>query len=133
MKLEIITPTKVIREDSVDHVALEGPDGWFGILNDHMPMLADIGIAPLYYEKGDEQEYVAVMGGAIRVLGNTVTVISEEAERAMDIDALVAKKEKETAEAYLTKKTEITDMIKAEVQLRKALLKLKVVEVSKRI
>jgi F0F1-type ATP synthase epsilon subunit len=46
---------------------------------------------------------------------------------------LKAKKEKEDAEAYLSRKTEITDMIKAEVQLRKALVRLKVVEVSKRI
>ena len=133
MKLEIITPKKTIREEGIDFVSMEGADGSFGVLPGHMPLLAELKIAPLIVTKGKENEFVAVMGGVARVLSDVVTIVTDDAEEAMEIDILKAKKEKEDAEAYLSRKTEITDMIKAEVQLRKALVRLKVVEVSKRI
>jgi F-type H+-transporting ATPase subunit epsilon len=133
MKLEIVTPAKTINEEQVDFVGLESSDGSFGVLNGHMPLIAELKLAPLYYDKSGKRSYVAVMGGAVRVLNDIVTVVTEDAERAVEIDALKARKEKEDAEAYLTKKTEIIDVLKAEVQLRRALAKLKTVEVSKRM
>jgi F-type H+-transporting ATPase subunit epsilon len=112
---------------------MEGPDGSFGVLPGHIPLLAELNIAPLYFQKGQNRECVAVMGGIVKVLSDLVTIVTEDAERAVDIDILKVKKEKEDAEAYLSRKAEITDMIKAEAELRKALVRLKVVEVSKRI
>jgi F0F1-type ATP synthase epsilon subunit len=53
-------------------------------------------------------------------------IISDDAEHCMEIDALKSKKEKEDAEAYMTKKTENIDMVHVETQLRRALVKLKV-------
>ncbi len=133
MKLDIITPAKCINEDNVDFVSLEGSEGSLGILPDHTPMLAQLKIAPLHFTSMGRKEYIAVMGGIVRVMGNAVTIITDDAERAVEIDELRARKEKEDAEAYLTRKTEIADMIKAEFQLRRALARLKTVEVSKRI
>jgi len=133
MKLEIITPNKSIKEEKVDFVSMEGTEGSFGVLPGHTPLLAELKIAPLHYVKDDKKEFVAVMGGIVRVLPDCVMITTEDAERAVEIDVLKAHKEKADAEAYLTKKVEITDMIKAEAQLRKALVRLKVVEVSKRI
>ena len=133
MKLEIITPRKTIKEESIDFVSMEGAGGSFGVLSGHIPLLAELKIAPLTFTKGKNNGFVAVMGGVVRVLSDVVTIVTDDAEEAMEIDILKAKKEKEDAEAYLSRKTEIADMIKAEVQLRKALVRLKVVEVSKRI
>jgi len=133
MKLDIITSKKCINEDNVDFVSMEGTDGSFGVLPGHMPLLAELKIAPLLFRKGQDTEFVAVMGGIARVLSDVVTIVTEDAERAIEIDVLKTKKEKEDAEAYLSRKTETTDMIKAEAELRKALVRLKVVEVSKRI
>ena len=126
MKLEIVTPQKIIKEENVELISIESSEGSLGILADHMPMLAELNIAPLHLVAGGKRELIAVMGGVIRVLSNNITILTEDAERAMEIDVLKAKKDKEDAEAYLTKKTEITDMIKAEAQLRRALVKLRV-------
>lgn len=133
MNLEIITPKKTIKEENVSFVSMEGPDGSFGVLPGHMPLLAQLGLAPLHYLKGNEREVVAVMGGVVRVLADIITIVTDDAETAVEIDVLKAKKEKEDAEAYLSRKAEITDMIKVEIQLRKALVRLKVAEISKRI
>jgi F-type H+-transporting ATPase subunit epsilon len=133
MKLEIITPTKTINENDVEFVSMDGTEGSFGVLKGHMPMLSALKIAPLHYNKAGAAEAVAVMGGIARVFKDTVTVLTEDAERAMEIDVLKARKDKEDAEAYLTKKVEMTDMINAEIQLRKALVRLRVAERGKRI
>ena len=132
MKLEIITLTKTITDDNVDLVSADASEGSVGILPGHIPMLAELKIAPLHYIKNGVTQYVAVMGGIMRVLSNVVTIITEEAEKAVEIDALTARTEKDDAEAYLSRKTEIKDMIKAESQLRKALVRLKVAEVNKK-
>jgi len=126
MILEIVSPSKTIKEEGLDAVTIDSTEGSLGILPDHIPMLAQLMIAPLHYVKNGKRELIAVMGGVIRVLSNSITILTEDAERATEIDVLKAKKEKEAAEAYLTKKTEITDMIKAEAQLRRALVRLRV-------
>jgi len=126
MNLEIVTPRKVIKENDVDFVSMMSTEGSLGILEGHMPLLTELEIAPLYYSKGQTKEFIAVMGGVVRVLSGEVTVLTEDAERATEIDVLKARKEKEAAEAYLTKKAETIDMLKVEIQLRRALVRLKV-------
>jgi F-type H+-transporting ATPase subunit epsilon len=130
MILEIVTPKKVIKEDNVNFVSLEGTDGSLGILPGHTPIIAELKIAPLHYDKNKSRETVAVMGGIVKVLSDVVTIITEDAEKATEIDVLLARKEKEEAEAYLTKKAEIADILKAEIALRRALVRLKVAETS---
>ena len=130
MNLEIVTPQKVIKEEGLDVVSLESTEGSLGILPGHIPLLAQLKIAPLYFVKNKRRDYIAVMGGIVRVMSDTVSIVTEDAERATEIDVLTAKKEKEAAEAYLAKKVEISEMVKAEVALRRALVRLKVAEES---
>ena len=132
MRLEIVTPKKIIQEEGVDLVSMEGTGGSLGILPGHTPLFAELKIAPLSYMKQKKKEFVAVMGGVARVSSNSVTIVTEDAETAVEINILAAKKEKEDAEAYLSRKMEIKDMIKAESQLHKALVRLKVAEVEKK-
>jgi F0F1-type ATP synthase epsilon subunit len=73
-----------------------------------------------------------VMGGVARVMKDRIMIVTEDAETAIEINILAARKEKEDAEAYLSRKTEIKDMINAEAQLSKALVRLKVAEVNKK-
>jgi len=132
MKLEIAGNRKIISEDNVDFVILDSVNGSIGILPGHTPLLAELKIAPMSYDKGGERRHVAVMGGVVRVIHDNVTIITEDAESAMEIDVLKARKEKEMAEAYMSKKVEITETVRAEIELRKAIARLKAVEISKR-
>jgi F-type H+-transporting ATPase subunit epsilon len=132
MRLEIVTPKKTIQEEGVDLVTMEGVGGSFGVLPGHTPLLAELKIAPLSYIKQKKKEFIAVMGGVARVLKDQILIVTDDTETAMEINILAARKEKEDAEAYLSRKTEIKDMIKAESQLRKALVRIKVAEVNKK-
>lgn len=132
MKLNIVTPKQSITDEKVEQVIVESSGGSMGILPDHMPVLAEIKASPLLFDSGGKREYVAIMDGVMMVLNNTITIVCDDAEKAVEIDELKARKEKEDAEAYLTKKTEVEETIKAEVQLQRALARLRTVEVSKR-
>lgn len=133
MKLDIITPQKTISETDVSLVSLESVEGSFSVLPGHMPMLAKLKVAPLHFLKGGKKEFIAVMGGFVKIFDDKIMIIAEDAERAVDIDVLKAHKEREASQAELSKKAEISDLIKAEVQLRRALVRLKVHEETKKI
>ena len=55
MRLEIVTPKKTIKEEGVDFVSMEGTGGSFGILPGHMPLLAELKIAPLHISRKRRQ------------------------------------------------------------------------------
>lgn len=124
---QIITPEKVVYADEVDMVVATGTDGEFGILPLHTPFIALLKVGELRLKKGEEQEYIAVHGGYLEVLEDRVTVLSEAAELASQIDVERAQKAKERAERALAQEgVSAEDIEKAQKSLEKALLRLKV-------
>jgi F-type H+-transporting ATPase subunit epsilon len=124
---QIITPEKIVYADEVDMVVATGVDGEFGILPLHTPFIALLKIGELRVKKGEEQEYIAVHGGYLEVLEDRVTVLSEAAELASQIDVERAKRAKEEAEKKLQEEgAAAEDLKKAQQSLEKALLRLKI-------
>ena len=74
MKLNIVTPRQSIADENVEQVIVESSGGSMGILPDHMPVLAELKAAPLLFDSGGKREFVAVMGGVMMVLNNTITI-----------------------------------------------------------
>ena len=62
-----------------------------------------------------------------------VTIISDHAALAEDIDTVVAEKEKELAEAKLAQKKDKVDVQKAEMELTRLLVMLEAVEMAKKL
>ena len=62
-----------------------------------------------------------------------VTIISDHAALAENIDTVVADKEKELAEAKLAQKKDKIDIQKAEMELTRLLVMLEAVELAKRL
>ncbi len=124
---QVITPEKVVYSDEVDMVVATGIDGEFGILPLHTPLIALLKIGELRVKKGENQEYIAVHGGYLEVLEDKVTVLTEAAELASQIDVERAKKAREEAERKLSEEgVSSEDLEKARRSLEKALLRLKV-------
>lgn len=124
---QVVTPERVVYAEEVDMVVATGLDGEFGILPLHAPFIALLKIGELRVKKGDEQDYIAVHGGYLEVLEDRVTVLSEAAELASQIDVERAKKAKEKAERKLSEEgVAAEDLKKAQESLEKALLRLKV-------
>jgi F-type H+-transporting ATPase subunit epsilon len=127
MKIRIITPERVVFEDeNVEAVYVRTTDGEVGILPRHIPMVASLGIGELRYVKEGRKESVAVMGGMVRTNGQEVSVLSDAAEQAEEIDAVRAREARERAEARLREKTDEVDVERARLALARSLARLKV-------
>lgn len=123
LRLDVVTPERVLVAESVDEVVLPGSQGSFGVLPGHAPLLTDLDIGPLEYRRGQERRRLAVAGGFVEVLPDRVTVLAETAEAPEDIDLARAEKAKERAEARLKGTETETDFERAQKALRKAMLR----------
>ena len=86
MKLEIVTAERVVYSDEVEVVVAPGIEGELGILPHHAPLLTVLKPGELRVVKDGQEEIMAVSGGFLEVLGNTVTVLADTAEHAEEIN-----------------------------------------------
>ncbi|GIW21514.1 MAG: ATP synthase epsilon chain [Candidatus Sericytochromatia bacterium] len=125
LTLEVVTPEGIVFSDKVDFVSAETNVGEVGILPNHIPLFASLKMSVLSYKKDNNLDFITVMEGFLDVNNNKVTILTEIAEMAKDIDEVRAKRSKEEAEAEMMKKAgkeafEIAkrDAIKANVRLK---------------
>ena len=129
LDLEVVTPDRLVVSESVDIVMAMGVLGEFGILANHIPFLTTLQPSELRYRKDNKLEYLIVTGGFAEVSNNKVTILALAAERAREIDVDRAKRAKERAEKRLAQaKTEAIDYARAEMALKRALVRLHTAE-----
>lgn len=127
--VEIITPNRTILSEHVSMVVVRSVDGELGILSDHLPLIASLLEWPVKLKKDDEtKQYVNVSGGFMEVRDNKVTILATAAELATEIDTKRATASKERAEKRLG--AEDFDQVRASAALRRALSRLKTVELN---
>ena len=125
LRLDIVTPDKVVLNAEVDYVGACGVDGQFGLMPQHAPMLSALKVGELYYRQGGETHWVFVSGGFAQIADNKVTVLAESAELSSDIDVERAEQAKARAEAYLRDPKPDTDVLRAELALQRAIARLR--------
>ncbi|MEE8397327.1 MAG: F0F1 ATP synthase subunit epsilon [bacterium] len=112
LNLEIITPRERVLDEEVAWVTLPGTEGELGILPEHVPLVTTMASGVLHYAtNAGETARVAVHYGYARVQGDRVTVLSDMAERAEDIDL-------ERAREAERKATEALEALAAEEEHR---------------
>jgi len=127
----IVTPNGKVFEGHVQMVSVRAKSGDMGVLPNHMPLVAPLEISAVKLKTEEKDEYVAVSGGFIEVRRDSVTILTESAERKEDIDVARAERAKEEAEARLAELGEGSpeyeaaknDLKRAENRLRVASLK----------
>ena len=129
IKLEVVTPDRLVLSEDVEIVVAPGAEGEFGVLFQHIPFLSILQEGELRYRKGSELHYMAVSGGFAEVLPHKVTVLAEAAEQAREIDVERAKRARERAEKRLleAKRAEMEHAV-AEAALRRAMIRLRVAQ-----
>jgi F-type H+-transporting ATPase subunit epsilon len=86
IKLEIVTPERLVFDETVDAVTLPGSEGELGILPHHAPLVSTLGVGELRIRSGGQEEYFAIAGGFVQVLPDKVVVMAETADIASEID-----------------------------------------------
>lgn len=127
IKLEVVTPDKMLLSEDVDIVVATGVEGEFGVLHNHIPFLTTLQEGELRYRVNNTLHYMAVSGGFAEVLPDRVSILAESAELAREIDIDRAQKARERAEQRLAQaKREDIDFARTEAALKRALVRLKV-------
>lgn len=128
LRLDIVTPERVVySNDNVSMVIARAIDGELGILPNHAPLITALEIAPLRIKYDDETEtQISLGGGFMDVQDNQVVILANVAEVADEIDLKRAEAAKERAEDRLQNVNEFTDVQRAELALRRALVRIKV-------
>lgn len=127
-ELEVITPSKAAYKGKVKSVTVPGTQGNFQILENHAPIISslEIGVIKIVEEDGKSLVF-ATSGGTVEVVENKITVLAETFESKDEIDAKRAEEAKRRAEERLAKrKIEKIDSIRAELALKRAINRLKI-------
>lgn len=101
LKLEIVTPERKVFDASVDSVTVPTLSGEAGILPHHAPLISALKPGILSFTNKGNVERLAVAGGFVEVSSDTVSVMTDLAENAAEIDVDAVRTEKDEAEKAL--------------------------------
>lgn len=124
IKLEIVTPDRLVLSEDVDYVGAPGIEGEFGVLPNHIPFLSALGVGSLQFKKDGKRYFVFVAGGFAEVLPHKVTILAEISEKAEEIDLERAKRARERAEERMRQVQDNIEFARAKAQMARALARL---------
>ena len=126
LHLEVITPDRKVMDREIDSMQVLLPDGWWGILPNHAPLIAQIGSGFIHYKAGETARYIALYQGTIEVQRRKkqpgrVLVLTSAAEEGDDLKTVQESLEKQSAAlAKLAKKADL-EFTELRLSLEKAL------------
>ena len=126
LKLEIVTPEAKVFSDDVDMVTLTGLEGEMGILPRHMPLMTQLVAGEIIVNKGKETFFLAVGDGFVQVTGDRVSVLTDMAINAENIDEAKAEEARRRAEVRLAEKVNDEEAARIHAALTHATTQLKV-------
>jgi F-type H+-transporting ATPase subunit epsilon len=86
----VVTPERAVFDDQADFVALPMYDGELGVLPGRAPLIGRLGAGELRIRKDPHTQRFFVDSGFAQVRANVVTVLTERAIRAEEIDQAAA-------------------------------------------
>jgi F-type H+-transporting ATPase subunit epsilon len=115
----VVTPEKTLFDESVDFVALPLYDGEVGVLAGRTPLIGRLGFGELRTKTGEVARRYFVDGGFVQVRDDVVTVLTNKAIPAPQLDAAAAARELETLGSQrVTNETDYADHEKAVARVR---------------
>lgn len=119
-KLEIATPERLLVSANVKEAQIPGEGGYLGILPGHAPLLSALQPGVISYGHEGRTDRLVVTWGYVEVLGGTVTVLAEAAEKVEEIDVARAEKSLQRAVDRLKHASVDVDVARAQAAVRRA-------------
>ncbi len=87
LSLKIVTPEKIVFEDSVSSITAMTQNGEITILPHHIPLVTQMRAGELRCQKGGEEILLAASTGFLEVRpGNQVIILADTAERVEELE-----------------------------------------------
>lgn len=126
LKLEIVTPDSKVYSEDVEMVTLPGVEGEMGIYPQHVPLLTQIAAGEVIARKGGQDHWLAVGGGFVQITGDHVSIMTDMAISAENIDETKAEEAKRRAEERLKEKMGAEEAALVSASLANSLAQLRV-------
>jgi F-type H+-transporting ATPase subunit epsilon len=125
IRLEIVTPEKMVFSEDVDVILAWGVEGQLGILPHHAPLMTMLQPGDLVFRKGGKEEALTISGGFLEVRPDKVVILADACERAEEIDLARAEAAKQRAQEALKIAVSEIDAAAAEAALRRSLARIR--------
>ncbi|HEY3644617.1 MAG TPA: F0F1 ATP synthase subunit epsilon [Gammaproteobacteria bacterium] len=126
--VDIVSAEREIFSGEADMVFAPGEQGELGIAPRHAPLLTRMKAGTVRVQHGGEEQVFYVSGGILEVQPHMVTVLSDTAQRAADIDEAAAQDAKRKAEEALANQSGDLDLARAQTELLEAVARLKAIQ-----
>jgi len=123
--VDIVSAEREIFSGEADMVFAPGEQGELGIAPRHAPLLTRLKPGTVRVQHGGEEQVFYVSGGILEIQPHVVTVLSDTAQRAADIDEAAAQEAVRKAEEALANQSSEMDMAKVEAEMLENLARLK--------
>jgi len=131
---DIVSAEDEIFSGMVEMIILTGSDGDLGIAPGHAPLITGLAPGPVRLIKQDgEEEIFFVTGGYLEVQPSIVTILTDSAQRASDMDEAAAMEAKHEAEKLLSNRGSEIEYSKAAAQLAEASARLHTIQQLRRV
>jgi F-type H+-transporting ATPase subunit epsilon len=126
---DIVSSEQSLFSGLVELVVATGSQGELGITFGHAPLLTDLKPGPVRIVKQDgEEEIYYLSGGFLEVQPNLISILSDTALRADDLDEAAALEAKKQAEQELSNQSGEFDYSRAASQLAVASAQLRTID-----
>ena len=119
----VVTPERTVCEEPADFVALPLFDGEIGIARAHTPLIGRLGCGEMRIVCDDRATRYYVEGGFVEVLDNVVTVLTQRAIPAEELDEAVAEEQLSAARRRKANTPELMAARDRAVELSRAQLR----------
>lgn len=132
LTVSILTPTGTLAKiEEVDVVVANTTTGQISILPNHIPLFTRLQHGELKIKSQSKEQYFTLFQGFLNVApDNNVIIMADNALRSEELNIDAIRKAKEDAEKALQQKEKlsITEILKAETAIRRAIMELRVAE-----
>lgn len=125
-KLQVVTPDEMFYEGEASMVELTTTEGQIGVYANHIPLTAIVAPGVLSIHEASEVKKAALHAGFIEILPDHITILAEVVEWPDEIDVKRAEEARIRAERRLKDNKAETDMVRAELALKRAMARLEV-------
>ncbi len=126
LNLKIVTPEKIIFDDNVDMVTVTTLDGELGILPYHVNLMSQVVPGQLQIKQGGKVRHLATGAGLLQMTDNILSITTDLAEYAEDIDEKAVEEARRRAQAALEQKLTDEEYAATVAILERSLAKLRV-------
>jgi F-type H+-transporting ATPase subunit epsilon len=126
LTLEIVTPEATVYSEPVEMVTLPGAEGQMGVLPQHVPLMTQMVPGEIIVRKNGQDRFLAVGEGLIEITGDRVSILTDMAIAAENIDEAKAEEARQRAAARLREKLSSEEVASVNAALARSLAQLRV-------